>query len=84
MDVADIATVAHVCTKDVIADTDNIVGRGDVHAGRNPKCKVVVARRVAKERRRFNGSVEVASGIAVEGINLTRRVVVTGAVVQRG
>src|SRR5262249_54744552 len=31
-DVADVAPVAHVCTKDASADTDNVVGRDDVGA----------------------------------------------------
>ena len=81
-DAADIATVAHVRT--IGADTDNVIGRGDVVAGKRSQRRVEEAGGVAAERNNTIGRVVVAGGVEIERRRARGCVVVAGGVRREG
>ena len=73
-DVADIASVIGVRTKDPGTDTDNVICRGDVVAGYRPQSRVVVARGVVGKRALADSRVRAASYIIVPALSTLGRV----------
>src|SRR5205807_6735024 len=78
-DVADKAAVVHVISRDVRADTNNVIGRGDAAAGTCAYGCVAVAGDVS-EREITGGRVVASSGLAIERAKTGGRVVNTGGV----
>jgi hypothetical protein len=81
-DAADIAAVAHVLT--AITDTDNVIGRGDVCAGKSAKGRISVASRVVNERFKTGGRI-VGAHCVMERINAVSRILNARSVaIERG
>src|SRR6266576_385131 len=78
--VADKATVAHVRTVDVRADTDDVISRGNPVSRANAQSRVGVAGGVAGERCNTVGRVVVAGGVEAERKSTCSRVGRAGGV----
>ena len=80
IDLADIATVAHVLAIDVRANADNAVGRRDAATGLPAHSRVEDAAGVVKERATTDGGIEVAGGVIGKRVSTDVRVHVAGRV----
>jgi hypothetical protein len=80
--IADLATVAHVRTSDVCADTNDVIGGGDTVSGCIAQGRVEAARNVALGRLITHGRVKAAAGVAEERIKTIGRVVAAGGIMQ--
>jgi hypothetical protein len=80
IDLADIATVAHVLAIDVRANADNAVGRRDAATGLPAHSRVEDAAGVVKERATTDGGIEVAGGVIGKRVSTDGRVHVAGRV----
>src|SRR6266403_3025976 len=80
-DVADKASVAHVRTVDVRADTDDVISRGNPVSRANAQSRVGVAGGVAGERCNTVGRVVVAGAVEKERSLTVSRVGYAGGVV---
>ncbi len=81
-DVADKASVAHVRTVDVRADTDDVISRGNPVSRAKAQSRVGVAGGVARERCNTVGRVVVAGGVEKERSLTVSRVGYAGGVVK--
>src|SRR6266550_924175 len=79
-DVADKATVAHVRTVDVRADTDDVISRGNPVSRANAQSRVGVAGGVAGERFNTVRRVGFAGGVAEKRLKTVARVGAAGGV----
>lgn len=62
VDVADKATIAYICAR--VADSNDVVGRCDIAAGKGSQRNIVGAGGVAKERLKTVGRVVAAGSVA--------------------
>ena len=81
--IADITTVAHVCTGDGCTDANNVLGRGNVTTSTNTQCDVGATGGVGLERALANSSIEVAGCIVKKCARTIGRVAVACGIVRK-
>jgi len=79
--VADKAAIVHVHT--IAADTNNVIGRGDIHAGKAAQCDVVAAGGIPVECKIADSCVAGAGGVAKERLPTVGGVGASGVVKER-
>ena len=78
----DVAAVAYVLTADVGADGDNVIGGGDIDAGRMAHGEIAVASAIVIERNNTDGRVSASGGVAKERVYTAGCVQVAGSIAQ--
>jgi hypothetical protein len=80
-DLADKAAIVYVHTSG--ADTNNVIGRGDVQGGQAAQCDIVAAGGIRVERRIADSRVAGAGGVAKQRVPTAGRVGAAGVVKER-
>jgi len=79
-DIPDVTAVARVLTADAVADTDNVIGRGDTVASFIAQGRVMVAAGVVGQRGTTTGRVVTPGGVTEKGQTTRSRIAASGGV----
>jgi len=79
-DIPDVTAIAHVLTADTVADTDNVIGRGDTVASFIAQGRVMVAAGVVGQRSTTTGRVVTPGGVTEKGQTTRSRIAASGGV----